>query len=197
MSKRKRSAERQPARKADAQGQRAGDLSMRSAKRQPARKAEATSALVQEPTSPVMAAGERPIMAGRRDQPIPTLSAFLICEQVIVDARTQKKTLVGLFTAAGVEQFPQGVKLGIFARLPDMDGDYDVRIEAVHAPTNAVIGTFAGQVNVKPDPLGVTELTLDVNLVVQSPGRHEFRCYCDDTFLGRTTMEVMPAEGMR
>src|ERR1700674_1385164 len=64
--------------------------------------------------------------------PIPTLLAFLICESVIHDAETQKKTLVGVFDRVMTPGVPlQMAGLGLYAKLVEGSGPYTFKIRMV------------------------------------------------------------------
>ena len=58
--------------------------------------------------------------------------ALLLCDSVIVDERSKKKTLVGVFNRVWAKQFPTTYSpLTIYARLTDAQGRYDFRIDYV------------------------------------------------------------------
>jgi len=61
---------------------------------------------------------------------IPSVLAIVLCDWIIIEQGTGKKTLVGLFDNLNAPAFPFLRPLGFYARLTDLDGDYkfDVRV---------------------------------------------------------------------
>ena len=61
---------------------------------------------------------------------VPTASGLLVCEQVIIDKRTENVTPVNCFTTLRVERFPSSrQRLSVFALLTD--GFDEVRLDVV------------------------------------------------------------------
>jgi hypothetical protein len=129
-------------------------------------------------------------------KPIPSLDAFLVCDQVITDSRTRKTTLVGLFGRIVAEGFPVIVDLGVFVRFSDMEGVYTIRIDVAHAQSNRIVMTADGQISVTSSPLNLTEFGFPLRFSCDQPGRYEFRLYVDELFLGRTTIHIAGPEGV-
>jgi len=63
---------------------------------------------------------------------IPSLLSFLICDMIIIEAGTKKKTLVGVFDAVNAQRVLTPVRVGLYARLTDMEGTYAFKIHVVH-----------------------------------------------------------------
>jgi len=55
----------------------------------------------------------------------PSVQAFLVCDQVIEDSVTKKKSLIGLFTHLQAMSFPfQHQQMGLYFCLTDAEGNY-------------------------------------------------------------------------
>jgi hypothetical protein len=60
---------------------------------------------------------------------VPTASGLLVCEQVIIDKRTENVTPVNCFTTLKVEQFPsEPQRFSVFALLTDGFGDVGLEV---------------------------------------------------------------------
>jgi hypothetical protein len=92
--------------------------------------------------------------------PIPAVVAFLICEKIIAEAETKKKTLVNVFDRILSSQFPATFgPFCIYVRMVDAEGDYSIRVEFVHLETEMQVArTDAVTLNV-PRRLGTHDLT--------------------------------------
>ena len=60
---------------------------------------------------------------------IPQVNALLLCDQVIVDKYTGKKTLVGIFENINTKKFPiQHPSISVYANLTDAKGVYKIKV---------------------------------------------------------------------
>lgn len=120
--------------------------------------------------------------------------AFLICESVIHDAETQKKTLVGVFDRVLSGVAPQSINLGLYAKLVEGSGQYTFKIRMVNlkdeAPVVQVPLTASWANPQAPLELGVNFR----GLVVPEFGNYEFQLHANDIYLGRAvfSLENMP-----
>ena len=126
--------------------------------------------------------------------PIPTVLAFLICETVITDAETQKKTIVGVFDRVLAGVAPQSINLGLYAKLVEGNGQYTFMIKMVNLKDEGrvvqvpILGNWA-------NPQAPFELAVNFRgLVVPDFGTYEFQLYASDVYLGRAvfSLEKMP-----
>ena len=63
----------------------------------------------------------------------PSVQAFLVCDQVIEDSVTKKKSLIGLFTHLQAVSFPfQHSQMGLYFCLTDAEGTYHFDIDLIH-----------------------------------------------------------------
>lgn len=123
---------------------------------------------------------------------IPSVLAILICDTIIVDALTQKKTLVGLFDQVWSASFPTAQRLGLYARLVDMDGEYKFIIRMVSlSDGESIIGFVETEVVKCLDRLGIIDLALNLPPVLfQRAGLYEFQLYANDDYIGRAVLKV-------
>lgn len=121
--------------------------------------------------------------------PIPTLLAFIICDTVIHDAATQKKTLVGVFDRVQSASAPLRINsLGLYAKMVEGSGQYTMRVRMVNLKDESPVMEVSANTNwIDPD----RPLELGLNLLgIQVPafGTYEFQLFANDVFLGRAVI---------
>lgn len=101
--------------------------------------------------------------------------ALLLCDTVITDAMTGKKTLVGIFNSIGATKFPHIVpQINVFASLTNLEGETEVKIRLI-AGNNNVVFDLPAKVPFK-NPLDAPELVFNLqNLKFPSPGAFELQ----------------------
>lgn len=125
------------------------------------------------------------------DNPIPTLLTFLICESVIHDAETQKKTLVGIFDRLLSVSTPVGIAgLGVYAKLVEGSGEYTFKVRLVNLKDESPLLDIS-----VPATWQLSELPLEfgVNfrgLQIPTLGDYEFQLFANDVYLGRAVFKV-------
>ena len=122
-------------------------------------------------------------MSGSTPYPL----AILLCDQIIVDERSKKKTLVGIFDLIYARQFPVGHRpLSIYVRLTDAEGQYEFRMDYVQVKTDKLLGR--GEIPAVPitDRLKTHELIMEFPPIkIPEPGDYEFRLWANDRYVGR------------
>ncbi len=122
--------------------------------------------------------------------------AFLICESVIHDAETQKKTLVGLFdrlqsTVAPTPAVPIVINgLGLYAKMVEGDGSYTFKVRMVNLKDESHLLEISAQANWQ---LAEAPLEFGANLrgiPIQAFGNYEFQLFANDIYLGRAVFRV-------
>jgi hypothetical protein len=126
--------------------------------------------------------------------PIPTVVALLVCESVIQDAETRKKTLVGIFdkiSSPGAPVVLSGV--GLYAKLVEGNGQYAFRVRLMNTKDLDEASPLANfEVSVNWEKPG-QPLEFAVNfrgLVFPDFGDYEFQLFADDVYLGRGMIHV-------
>ena len=128
---------------------------------------------------------------------VPSLLSVLICDTVIVDAQSQKKTLVGLFDLVAVSQVPFTQKVGFYAKLTDIEGIYTfgIRLVQLGDEEQLLVEGTAGPYEVD-DRLTNIEIALNLPpFNITEYGRYEFQFFANDIYVGRAMMTVVKHEG--
>ncbi len=109
----------------------------------------------------------------------PSIQAFLVCDAVICEASTNKKTIVGTFTHIGSATFPCLVpQIGLYVCFTDADGTYEFEIDLhyLNDGGNKIGGGKLPQPIVITDRLSITDIGVTLrNVIFPGPGRYEFR----------------------
>jgi len=125
--------------------------------------------------------------------PIPSVVAMLLCETIITDAATGRKTLVNLFeTFSATSDFPQVAQaFALYAKLTDMEGHYAMRIDLVSLEDEQRLVSFTGALD-SADRLRTYDLAVlfSPGIKFERPGRYEFQLYADEVFVGRCTLKL-------
>ncbi len=124
------------------------------------------------------------------NNPIPTLLAFLICESVIHDAETQKKTVVGIFDRVLAAGAPVPMNLGLYAKMVEGSGEYTFKFRMVNLKDEdpVVEVPVPGNWTMPQAPL---ELGVNFRgLVIPAFGSYEFQVYANGIYLGRSVFSL-------
>lgn len=123
--------------------------------------------------------------------PVPSLLAALLCDQVILDQLTQKKTLVGIFEAFNFPQFPASYGgFFLFARITDAEGQINLKIRFVRLEDDVALGEMAVPMVAK-DRLEANDVMLQIPpLPFDRPGGYEFQLFTNDVYIGRALVRV-------
>ena len=113
--------------------------------------------------------------------------AILLCDQIIVDEQSKKKTLVGIFDVIYAKGFPaQHPSLSVYARLTDAEGQYSFRMDYVQVKNDQLIGKGEVPSITITDRLKVQELVMQFPpIAIPEPGEYEFRLWANDRYIGR------------
>jgi hypothetical protein len=125
----------------------------------------------------------------------PSLTALLVCDMVIDDKATNKKSLIGTFTHIWTQGFPcVHQKMGVYFCMTDAEGPYDVVLRLVHAESENVMAEAGLSVTI-PDRLSINDFGINIPVVqFPTPGRYEFQLYANKQFLGRKEFLVTSME---
>lgn len=126
------------------------------------------------------------------DTPIPSVVAMLVCDQVIAEQGTGKKSLIGVFENIHAPGFPvlQG-RMAVYARLVDAEGKYRFLIRLVKLDGEKIVAELQFETEIA-DRLSAAELPINIaNIVLPEAGKYEFQLYANDVFLHRVTMNVI------
>lgn len=120
-------------------------------------------------------------------QPSPVVKAFLVCDLVIHEQDTNKKSCIGIFHQINSQVFPcRHGQLCIYANIVEAEGEYVFKILLVNLKDGAVIGSGATPSLRIPDRLQTAELAFKLqNIVFPEPGPYEFRLLANDELLAQ------------
>jgi hypothetical protein len=118
------------------------------------------------------------------DKPSPIGLAIVICDQIIEDKLTSKKSLIGIFNQIGAQNFPcRHPQVCVFVSLTDGRGQCGARLRIVHDESNQAVAEVDGQIQF-PDVHTVVELNFNlVGLTFPDPGVYSIEFYCDDALV--------------
>jgi len=127
----------------------------------------------------------------------PIANAMLVCDRVITEAGTNKKSLIGIFENISAYKFPCSHHfLAVYIKLTDARGKYKFRLELVELENNSVIGKaeIPKEIEIN-DPLKVHDLVFNLAVLkFRQPGKYEFRIYGNDEVFGQKTFLVNKLE---
>ncbi len=118
--------------------------------------------------------------------------AIVICDQIIEDKLTHKKSLIGIFNQIATPTFPcRHPRMAVFVSLTEGRGAYDVRLRMVHEETATAIGEVKGQIQFA-DMNMVAELNFELlNVTFPQAGLYSIEFYCDDNLVLERRFQVL------
>lgn len=125
--------------------------------------------------------------------PPPKSNAMLICDYVLSEQGTNKKSLIGIFENIGASSFPCiHPSLCVYIKLTEATGTYKFRLELVNLQTNAIVAETEIPHEILIDhPLKIHELVFNLQgLRFEQAGEYEFRIYANDKIFGQKTFSV-------
>lgn len=124
--------------------------------------------------------------------PTPSLVSLLVCDAVIDDKLTNKKSAIGIFNTIVVPQVPAAIhQLAILASLTEISGKQSLQLRLVRDSDNNVLFQGEGAVEA-PNPLTVVDLLFTMQGVrVPDVGPYAFELLANEALLGRRRFVVM------
>ncbi len=123
---------------------------------------------------------------------LPRIQAVLIADQVLQEKGSNKWSVIGVFDRIYAHSFPVlHHTMGIYVRLTDAEGGYDVKLELQDAldRTIAVFGGIRLQVL---DPKYSVDFGVQTrNLILTGPGKHLIRVYLNADLVDQVPLEVV------
>ena len=123
----------------------------------------------------------------------PYPKALLLCDAIIVDEISKKKTLVGVFSQINIESFPAHFyPMTLYARLIDAEGVYDFILQYVQVSNDKLLNK-ADIPNVTiPDRLAIHEIVIKLPILpIPDPGQYEFRIWANNKYVGSTSFKAV------
>lgn len=131
-------------------------------------------------------------MSGHKAAAAPTLVSLLVCDQVIDDKLSNKKSAIGIFNTILVPQVPTAVsQLAILASVTEITGRVELELRLVRDADNAVLFSGRGAVEA-PNPLAVVDLLFAMQGVrIPEAGQYAFELLSGGELLGRRRFQVL------
>lgn len=131
-------------------------------------------------------------MSDPRPVPLPTLISLLICDQVIDDRLTNKKSLIGLFDTILLQSLPAVVpQVVILATLTEIAARTPLELRLVRDADGAVLVSSSGHVEA-PTPLATVDLVFAMQgIQLSAAGQYAFELLCGGELLGRRRFQVV------
>lgn len=122
----------------------------------------------------------------------PHLVSLLVCDQVIDDRISNKKSAVGIFNTIMVPKMPTVLHhVAVLASLTDIAGRSQVELRLIHDADNEILFSGRGEVDA-PNPLAVVDLLFGMQGIrIQRPGQYAFELLSGGELLGRRRFQVL------
>jgi hypothetical protein len=123
--------------------------------------------------------------------PSPTLVSFLVCDLVIDDKLSNKKSAIGIFNTILVPKVPAVIhQMAILASITEIVGQVELEIRLVRDTDNAVLFDGKGRVEA-PNPLAIVDLLFSMQGVkIPDAGQYAFEILSGAALLGRRRFQV-------
>ena len=123
----------------------------------------------------------------------PSVQAFLVCDCVIEDSLTKKKSLIGLFTHLQSVTFPcQHHQLGLYFCITDAEGTYHVEIDLMFVNTDQLVCRASLPDIAIGDRLQISDFGINIPaLLFPAPGRYEFRLRMNGRMIAQKDFHVV------
>jgi len=127
----------------------------------------------------------------------PVVKAFLVCDTIIHDAQTNKRSLIGVFHDLGSTQFPAvHPNLWIYANLTDAKGKYDFEFRLLDVTRNALVGGAKPPPIEIGDPRQTAEFSAQLrNLTLPAAGVYEFHLLANNELIATKAIRVVHVDG--
>ncbi len=121
----------------------------------------------------------------------PKFLALVVCDSIIDDRETNKKTLVGIFNNIHTQKVPHiHPELHVFVSLTDGHGVYRAKLECLHRESGAKTLELQGDIKFE-NPNQVIELNFALKGVPFTQfGDHNFDFYCDNQIIASRRFTV-------
>ena len=114
----------------------------------------------------------------------PSGLSIVVCDQIIEDKLTNKKSLIGIFNNIASATFPcRHPQVSVFVSLTEGQGQYSARLRIANEETGESVADLKGQIQF-PDIHATVELNFNfVNISFPSPGLYSIEFYCDEALV--------------
>jgi hypothetical protein len=126
------------------------------------------------------------------EPPIPSVVAMLVCDQIITEIGTNKKSLIGVFDNFFSLSFPGFLpRLAVYVKMADAAGDYFFKLRVVKLKDETLIAEVGIQAHIV-DVSQYGELALNLGSIpIPEPGKYEIQLYSGNEYLHRITINAL------
>jgi len=130
-------------------------------------------------------------MTEQQSGSVPSLISFLVCDQVIDDKLSNKKSAIGIFNTILVPNLPAMIhRMAILASLTEISGRVELELRLVRDSDNTVVFSGKGSVDA-PDPLATVDLLFAMQgIQIPEGGQYAFELLGRGEILGRRRFQV-------
>lgn len=120
---------------------------------------------------------------------LPQVNALLLCDQVIVDKFTGKKTLVGIFENINARKFPiHHPSIHVYANLTDAKGTYKIKVAIDDLSTGTEVGEAVIPELTLNDRLQTNEIIMNLQgLRFEHEGKYALNLYINSEIVATKT----------
>ena len=123
--------------------------------------------------------------------PMPSVVAMLVCDQIINEAGTNKKSLIGVFETFNSPEFPALMpRLAVYVKLVDAQGIYLLKLRFVNLRDETLVAELGIQATIVDSSYSAEVAINMMTLPFPEQGKYEFQLYWEDIFLHRVTMRA-------
>ena len=124
--------------------------------------------------------------------PTPSVKAILICDYIIHEVGSNKKSLIGIFEDIHISRFPcRYPRIAVYVNLTDAHGSYELELRLVNSEDQALVGSGRAPAVEIDSPLRTCEFALQIqNLVFQKAGPYEFQIYANGKLIATKLFRV-------
>ena len=128
----------------------------------------------------------------------PVVKSFLICDYVIHEQGTNKKSCIGIFHQINASRFPcRHGQLAIYASITDALGEYAFHLSLVHLKDGKEIGSGTTPPLQIPNKLQTAELAFALqNIAFPREGKDEFRLLANNELIAQKAFTVREMPGI-
>ncbi len=121
---------------------------------------------------------------------LPIIHSIIICERVIVEEGSKKKTLVGIFGRINCKKIPMvWPELGVYIALSDVEQRYNMKLELVCLEDNRQLLQVKGILEPRKSLNWELIWTLR-GIRFEKWGEHAFRFWVDDDIIGEKYLRL-------
>lgn len=127
--------------------------------------------------------------------PKPIVVGLTLCDQVIVEERTQKVSIIGSFTGLGATAFPAHVPpFSVMAVLTDGLGNGRIELVVRHVESNEEVYAHRADLVFSDKVAEVTYHLRLRQLVFPAPGNYQFTLLLDGEWMAQRRLRVYQRE---